>query len=153
MPIGHSDATSSGQLTVYKDIVTPSLDKVKEVLSTPLPANSRKPNLVPIYGQLSSDLITPSAAYLKVSAHFAAPNGETSSTQSFLFESAATERVGRYSFVGAAPRKVLTTGPGQPGGAVDPLPALQAELDEHIVAHVPGLRLPPLAGAEVPQHG
>ena len=97
---------------------------------------------MPVYGQISSDLITPSAAYLKVSAHAKSP-------YSCLFESAATERVGRYSFVAAEPRKVLETGPGFAGGATDPLPALEAELAKSIVAHVPGLQLPPLSGGAV----
>lgn len=130
----------------------PSLETVKSVLSgiaetaaaeaaKGAGSSYRRPNLVPVYGQISSDLITPSAAYLKVSAHAKSP-------YSCLFESAATERVGRYSFVAAGPRKVLETGPGF-GEACDPLPALEAELEQHVVAHVPGLRLPPLAGGAV----
>ncbi|OAA71196.1 anthranilate synthase component 1 [Cordyceps fumosorosea ARSEF 2679] len=122
----------------------PTLDVVRDVLRTPAPSpDSPKPTLVPIYRQISSDLITPSAAYLKVSAHFS-----SSPSYSFLFESAATEQVGRYSFVGANPRSVLTTGPGH-GPAVDPLPRLEAELARHVVAHVPGLQLPPLTGGAI----
>lgn len=130
----------------------PSLETVREVLAQVAttaqaeaakgPASTyRRPNLVPVYGQISSDLITPSAAYLKVSAH-------SGSKHSFLFESAATERVGRYSFLAAGPRKVLETGPGF-GEACDPLPGLEAELSRFVVAHVPGLKLPPLAGGAV----
>ena len=104
---------------------------------------TRKPTLVPLYRQISSDLITPSAAYLKISAH-----ANSSSNYSFLFESAATEQVGRYSFVGAGPRKVLTTGPGH-GDEIDPLPGLEEELSRHVVAHVPGLQLPPLTGGAI----
>lgn len=120
--------------------VVPSLETVKDILSAA--PSSKKPNLVPVYRQISSDLITPSAAYLKVSAHY------PSSDYSFLFESAATERVGRFSFVGAGPRKILATGPGF-GPECDPLPALEAELDQYTVAHVPGLQLPPMAGGAV----
>ncbi|CCF44572.1 anthranilate synthase component 1, partial [Colletotrichum higginsianum] len=109
--------------------VVPSLETVRSILSAPAATNgSKKPTLVPVYRQISSDLITPSAAYLKVSAH------HKDSDYSFLFESAATERVGRYSFVGAGPRKVLATGPGH-GPECDPLPALEAELAQHVVAH------------------
>ncbi|PHH65125.1 hypothetical protein CDD81_3256 [Ophiocordyceps australis] len=97
--------------------------------------------IVPSLDTISSDLITPSAAYLKISTH-------SSSDYSFLFESAATEQVGRYSFVGAGPRKVLATGPGF-GPETDPLPALERELERHVVAHVPGLRLPPLTGGAI----
>jgi len=99
------------------------------------------PNLVPVYAQISSDLITPSSAYLKISAHF-------KSELSFLFESAATERLGRYSFVGAGPRKVLKSGPGY-GEEADPLPALEAELAQSRVAQIPGLVLPPLTGGAI----
>ncbi|KAI0385388.1 anthranilate synthase component 1 [Hypomontagnella monticulosa] len=122
------------------DLVLPSLDTVKDILSKPT-TGPKKPNLVPLYGQISADLITPSAAYLKVSAH-------SKSDFSFLFESAATERVGRYSFVGAGPRKILKTGEGH-GESVDPLPALEKELSQHVVAEVPDLRLPPLTGGAV----
>ncbi|KAJ2973012.1 hypothetical protein NUW58_g9050 [Xylaria curta] len=123
------------------DVVLPSLETVQELLSQPSPPSSKKPNIVPLYGQISADLITPSAAYLKVSAH-------SKSDFSFLYESAATERVGRYSFVGAGPRKIITTGEGY-GESTDPLPALEKELAERVVAHVPDLRLPPLTGGAI----
>ncbi|KJK80910.1 hypothetical protein H634G_03443, partial [Metarhizium anisopliae BRIP 53293] len=118
--------------------IVPTLDTVRSIVERPHVGPGKKPTLVPIYRQISSDLITPSAAYLKISAH-------SSSEHSFLFESAATEQVGRYSFVGAGPRRILTTGPGY-GPETDPLPALEKELAEHVVAHVPGLQLPPLTG-------
>ncbi|KAI0517371.1 anthranilate synthase component 1 [Xylaria bambusicola] len=123
------------------DVILPSLETVQEILSQPPPPTSKKPNIVPLYGQISADLITPSAAYLKVSAH-------SKSDFSFLYESAATERVGRYSFVGAGPRKVITTGEGH-GEAIDPLPTLEKVLAERVVAEVPDLRLPPLTGGAI----
>jgi len=97
--------------------------------------------LVPVFAQISAEFITPSAAYLKISAH-------SKSDHSFLFESAATEKVGRYSFVGAGPRKILKTGEGH-GPQVDPLPALEDELSKCRVAHIPGLSLPPLTGGAI----
>lgn len=106
--------------------------------------SGRQPTLVPVYRQISSDLITPSAAYLKVSSQASSSDNE----YSFLFESAATEQLGRYSFVGAGPRKVLTTGAGF-GPDTDPLVGLEKELSEHVVAEVPGLKLPPLAGGAI----
>uniref|UniRef100_A0A0B7JLS4 Anthranilate synthase n=1 Tax=Bionectria ochroleuca TaxID=29856 RepID=A0A0B7JLS4_BIOOC len=125
-----------------RDIV-PSLDTVRQVLTTARSSSSkRQPNLVPVYRQISSDLITPSAAYLKVSA------ASKDDNYSFLFESAATEQLGRYSFVGAGPRKILTTGPGY-GEETDPLRGLEKELAEYVVAQVPGLKLPPMAGGAV----
>jgi anthranilate synthase component 1 len=116
------------------------LETITDILSKSI-GKSHAPNLVPVFAKISSDLITPSAAYLKISAH-------SKSDFSFLFESAATERVGRYSFVGAGPRKILKTGEGH-GDQVDPLPALEAELSKSRVAQVPGLELPPLTGGAI----
>lgn len=99
------------------------------------------PNLVPVYAQISSDVITPTGAYLKIAEH-------SKSEFSFLFESASSEMVGRYSFVGASPRKILKTGEGH-GPQVDPLPALEAELSKSRVADIPGLSLPPLIGGAI----
>ncbi|KAF7874314.1 hypothetical protein EAF04_002986 [Stromatinia cepivora] len=120
--------------------ISPSLAEISDVLSKSR-GNSYAPNLVAIYKEISSDLITPSAAYLKISAH-------SKSDHSFLFESAATEKVGRYSFIGAGPRKVLKTGEGH-GEEVDPLPALEAELSKCRVARIPGQKLPPLTGGAI----
>lgn len=50
--------------------------------------------------------------------------------------------------MGANPRKVLKTGPGH-GPETDPLPILEKELASHVVAHVPGLQLPPLTGGAI----
>lgn len=125
--------------TAFQDQIVPSLDTVKGVLASH--QGPRKPNLVPLYGQISSDLITPSAAYLKVVAH-------TGSPYSVLFESAASEKLGRYSFVGAGPRKILKTGEGH-GESCDPIPALEQELSQFVAAEVPDLRLPPLTGGAI----
>ncbi|KAL8365911.1 hypothetical protein RB595_004609 [Gaeumannomyces hyphopodioides] len=136
------------------DLVVPSLETVQQLLKSRVAGrDGKQANLVPVYGQISSDLITPSAAYLKVSAHYHAKAQASQPEQpeqlSFLYESAATERVGRYSFVAAAPRKVLRTGPGF-GVEADPLPALEEELARYTVAaDVPGLQLPPLAGGAI----
>ncbi|KAL5346071.1 anthranilate synthase component 1 [Pseudogymnoascus australis] len=118
----------------------PSLEVIRDVLAAPTKA-SQAPNLVPVYSQISSDLVTPSAAYLKISAR-------SESEYSFLFESAAAELLGRYSFVGAGPKKILKTGEGH-GPSVDPLPALEEELAKYTVAHIPGLVLPPLTGGAI----
>lgn len=68
---------------------------------------------------------------------------------SFLFESAATsETIGRYSFVGADPRKTIVSGPKH-GLEADPLPQLAEELAQYRVAQVPSLRLPPLTGGAI----
>jgi anthranilate synthase component 1 len=66
-----------------------------------------------------------------------------------LFESAATtETIGRYSFVGADPRKVIKTGPGH-GDETDPLPNLEKELAKSRVATIPSIQLPPMTGGAV----
>ncbi|KAK3332608.1 ADC synthase [Cercophora scortea] len=102
-----------------------------------------RPTLLPICISLPSDLLTPSAIYLKLSA------GSTAE-YSFLLESAtgSTETVGRYSFIGANPRKVLQTGPGY-DDVGDPLQALEKQLSEDRVISIPSLKLPALTGGAV----
>ncbi|MCJ1367028.1 hypothetical protein MMC16_006160 [Acarospora aff. strigata] len=121
--------------------IQPSLEAAREILSS-TKDSSQAPNLVPLSASIPADLLTPSIAYLKVSA-------KSKLKLSFLFESAATtETIGRYSFVGADPRKVLKTGPGH-GPETDPLPLLEEELSQCRVAIIPGLNLPPLTGGAI----
>ncbi|KAK2744031.1 anthranilate synthase component 1 [Myotisia sp. PD_48] len=122
-----------------KATVQPSIASVKDILahskSSPHP-----PNIVPITASIPADLLTPTLAYLKIAAN---------SKRSFLYESAATtETIGRYSFVGADPKKVLLSGPGH-GPACDPLPLLEQEVSQYRVAMIPGMILPPLAGGAI----
>ncbi|HCV28147.1 MAG TPA: anthranilate synthase component I, partial [Dehalococcoidia bacterium] len=49
------------------------------------------------------------------------------------------ENLARYSFIGAEPLEVLRTGPGQPGGEVDPLDVLKARMADISYAEMPGL--------------
>ncbi|KAJ6162978.1 hypothetical protein N7497_002957 [Penicillium chrysogenum] len=121
-------------------VTIPSLETARDVISKS--RNSAfPPNLLPVTASIAADLLTPTLAYLKIAE-------KDSSRLSFLFESAATtETIGRYSFVGADPRKVIKTGEGH-GPAADPLPYLEDELSQFRVATVPELVLPPLtAGA------
>ncbi|KAF2730026.1 anthranilate synthase-like protein component I [Polyplosphaeria fusca] len=121
--------------------VQPSLDTVREVLAGAI-KSPKQPNLIPIFSAISAEFLTPSSIYLKVSA-------KSKSRLSFLFESAATtETIGRYSFVGADPRKVLKTGAGH-GPEQDPLPILEAELAKSTVATIPSISLPPLTGGAI----
>ncbi|KAF2141398.1 uncharacterized protein K452DRAFT_288103 [Aplosporella prunicola CBS 121167] len=121
--------------------VEPSLDTVREVLSSYVKVPN-PPNLVPICSSISAEFLTPASIYLKIAA-------KSKSKLSFLFESAATtETIGRYSFVGADPRKVLKTGAGH-GEECDPLPALEKELAEVRVASIPTMKLPPLTGGAI----
>lgn len=117
----------------------PTVENVEEILSKSR-SSKHPPNLVPLCATIPADLLTPTLAYLKISAE---------SKLSFLYESAATTgTIGRYSFVGADPLKVLKTGPGH-GPSEDPLPLLQKELSGFRVATVPGLALPPLTGGVI----
>jgi anthranilate synthase component I len=119
--------------------IKPSLEEVRTILSKSKSSPS-PPNLVPLYAQIKADLFTPTQAYLKVS-HGA--------KLSFLYESAATTgTIGRYSFVGANPLKVLKSGPGH-GPEEDPLPQLEEELAKYRVASVPSLQLPPMTGGVI----
>ena len=108
----------------------PSLEEVKALAS--------QGNLVPVYRSINADLETPVSAYLKV----ARP------PFSFLLESVSGgERLGRYSFIGTEPYHVIKTGPGQPGGEVDPLRLVQAEMDRFRL--VPVANLPRFHGGAV----
>ncbi|KAF4342323.1 anthranilate synthase component I [Fusarium beomiforme] len=105
--------------------------------------STTQPTLLPVCASAPADLLTPSAIYLKLSS------GATAE-YSFLLESAtgSTETVGRYSFIGANPRKVLATGDGYEHTG-DPLKTLAAELSNDRVLDIPSLRLPKLSGGAV----
>lgn len=117
-------------------MVRPTLDTVETVLNHSR-SSQHSPNLVPLSASIPAELLTPTLAYLRISHK---------SQWSFLYESAATTgTIGRYSFLGADPLKVVTTGPVH-GIAEDPLLRLEKELSDFRVATVPGLDLPPLTG-------
>ena len=100
----------------------PSLEEVRSLAG--------QGNLVPVYRSINADLETPVSAYLKVAR----------GPYSFLLESVSGgERLGRYSFIGTDPYHVVKTGPGQPGGQVDPLTLVQAEMDKYRLIPVAGL--------------
>ena len=108
----------------------PTLEQVK--------AMAGRGNLVPVYRSINADLETPVSAYLKV----ARP------PYSYLLESVAGgERIGRYSFIGTDPYRVIKTGPGQPHGQVDPLTLVQDEMSKFKLVPVEGL--PPFHGGAV----
>ncbi|KAF1815569.1 anthranilate synthetase [Eremomyces bilateralis CBS 781.70] len=122
--------------------IQPSLATVRDVLSA-AERQENPPNLIPLSATLSAEFLTPSLIYLKLAAR-------AKTKSSFLFESAmTTQTIGRWSFVGVDPRKVLRSGPGQPVGPRDPLPVLEEELSRYRVASVPGVQLPPLIGGAI----
>ncbi|KAK7413308.1 anthranilate synthase component 1 [Neonectria punicea] len=122
--------------------IRPSVAEARNALNQAWDDTNR-PTLLPVCASTPADLLTPSAIYLKLSA------GATAE-YSFLLESAtgSTETVGRYSFIGANPRKVLKTGSGYDHTG-DPLRILEAELAQHKVLDIPSLRLPKLSGGGV----
>ena len=107
-------------------------------------------NIVPVYTDLMADFETPVSAYAKLSRN----------KPCFLFESIeGGERLGRYTFIGFSPRKILTCWPEHttiehPGGSVetidtpdDPLTLLERELESCRPVALPGM--PPFMGGAV----
>jgi anthranilate synthase component 1 len=105
----------------------PSLAGVREL--------ARDHNLIPLHETFIDDCQTPVSAFLKL---------RDPTQPSFLLESAEQGRVGRYSFIGVRPRKVLRWSLGDPG---DPYALAAAELGRFRAAALPGL--PPFAGGAV----
>jgi anthranilate synthase component 1 len=107
----------------------PSLEVAREL--------ARHHNLIPLSATFIDDLQTPVSAFLKL--RDADPD-----QPSFLLESAEQGRVGRYSFIGYRPRKVLRWSLGDGG---DPYQLAADELARFTPAELPGL--PPFAGGAV----
>ena len=100
----------------------PSLEEVKGMAG--------RGNLVPVYRSINADLETPVSAYLKVAR----------GPYSYLLESVeGGERLGRYSFIGTEPYKVIQTGAGLPAGEVDPLILVEEEMSQYQLVPVSGL--------------
>ncbi len=109
---------------------------------------SRGASLVPVAKTLSADLLTPVGAFLSIAKR---------QKYAFLLESVeGGEKIGRYTFVGAQPRTILTARGrdltirrGQEterreGAVID---VLRHELRQHQTAHIAGL--PPFTGGGV----
>ncbi|HEX3689615.1 MAG TPA: anthranilate synthase component I [Solirubrobacteraceae bacterium] len=105
----------------------PSLAQVREL--------ARDHNLIPLHQTFIDDCQTPVSAYLKL---------RDPTHPSFLLESAEQGRVGRYSFIGFRPRKVLRWSLGDEG---DPYALAAEELRRVRAAPLPDL--PPFAGGAV----
>ncbi len=105
----------------------PTLEEVKQL--------AQPGCLVAVWREIVADLETPVSAFLKINR----------GGPSFLLESVeGGERLARYSFIGTAPYKVLTT---RAGDAADPLPAIERELDEY--RYIPVSGLPKFTGGAV----
>ncbi len=118
MAVAHAEAAAAG--------ATPSLGAVREL--------ARDHNLIPVRETFIDDCQTPVSAFLKLRERGPA----------FLLESAEQGRVGRYSFIGYRPRKVLRWSLGDAG---DPYELTAAELGRFRAAPLPDL--PPFAGGAV----
>ncbi|MBV9606347.1 MAG: anthranilate synthase component I [Solirubrobacterales bacterium] len=95
-------------------------------------------NVIPVRETFIDDCQTPVSAFLKLR------DEDPARPPSFLLESADQGRVGRYSFIGIRPRKVLRWSLGDGG---DPYELASAELKRVRPAPVPDL--PPFAGGAV----
>jgi anthranilate synthase component 1 len=96
---------------------------------------ARHHNLIPLHETFIDDCQTPVSAFLKL---------RDPTHPSFLLESAEQGRVGRYSFIGFRPRRVLRWSLGDPG---DPYALAADEVRRFRAASLPGL--PPFAGGAV----
>jgi anthranilate synthase component I len=105
----------------------PTLDETREL--------AVQHNLIPLHQTFIDDTQTPVSAFLKL---------RDTDRPSFLLESAEQGRVGRYSFIGYRPRKVLRWSLGDPG---DPYELAAAEVAAYTVPQLPGL--PPFFGGAV----
>ncbi|EST09923.1 Anthranilate synthase component I, N-terminal [Kalmanozyma brasiliensis GHG001] len=115
----------------------PSLEEVQAALLAPNPSG----NIIPVYTSLPSDLLTPVTAYLKLSS------GADITRRSFLFESVTGgEKIGRYSFIGSDPLKIIRTGPGLDATG-DPLVVIERELAPY--KYIPIQGLPTFTGGAI----
>jgi len=107
--------------------VTPTLEEVREL--------AREHNLVPLRHTFIEDCETPVSAFLKL----------RDDGPAFLLESAdQAQRLGRYSFIGFRPRKVVRWSLGDDG---DPYALAAAEVARY--SQAPLADLPPFAGGAV----
>jgi anthranilate synthase component 1 len=103
---------------------------------------ARGQTVVPVYRRLMADALTPVSAFKRIAG---------GAEWAFLFESVVGgERIGRYSFLGAGPFRIVEAmrdrvrsfTPGQPATETthaDPLKALEEELKAYRAPSVPGL--------------
>ncbi|TGZ83144.1 anthranilate synthase component [Ascodesmis nigricans] len=125
---------------VVKTRVQPDFATVAETVAATRNADpDSAPNVIPLVASMPAEFMNPSSAYLKLSA-------KSKKKESFLLESASSkETIGRYSFLGCDPRKVITTGNGH-GPDVDPLDVLEKELSQYRPVKFPGISLPTMNG-------
>lgn len=112
------------------------------------PSVPGKRNLYPVFKYVPHNDLTVHQAYLKL-----ARLNDPQRQPSFLLESALNQgSVGRYSFIGIRPKKIIRTGDDpakfEPEWTnVDPISVLEAELQQYHQVQLPGL--PKLSGGAV----
>ncbi|KAI8909968.1 ADC synthase [Powellomyces hirtus] len=112
--------------------VKPSLEEIRDLVG------QKTGNIIPVYSEISADLITPVSAYLRLAEN---------SDYSFLFESVTGgEKISRYSFLGASPYKVIRTGEKETVKG-DPLLVVEKELEN--IRYVPVAGLPEFTGGAI----
>src|SRR3954469_14217981 len=95
-PLYFSPQTLISSPFAFQLKLRPTLEEVQHLVQT------QQGNTIPVYATISSDLITPVSAYLKISDQ---------ASYSFLLESVVGgEKIGRYSFVGSGTRYFLFRG-------------------------------------------
>jgi anthranilate synthase component I len=121
-------------LAVAADAAAPAVRPSLEEAHDP----PRDHNLIPLRHTFIADTETPVSAFLKL-------RGRNPETPGFLLESAEQgQRMGRYSFIGVRPRKVLRWSLGDGG---DPYAIAEAEVERFSQAPLPDG--PPFAGGAV----
>ncbi len=125
----------------------PSLEEARELAA--------QGNVIPVRARFVDDCETPVSAFLKLRA------GEPEGAPCFLLESAEQGQVGRYSFVGIRPRRLLRLrgdgeleedgDPSAPDGSLRPAPDPYAAVAECLARYrlAPVEGLPPFAGGAV----
>src|SRR5712664_725291 len=89
--------------------------------------HAKRGNLIPVYREILADAETPVSAYQKL----------RKTGPSFLLESVeGGERIGRYSFLGANPGKIIRI---ERGDVTDPLNAVEQEMAKFKPVALPGL--------------
>ncbi|HEV2777611.1 MAG TPA: anthranilate synthase component I [Solirubrobacteraceae bacterium] len=133
MPVAADPPQSAGRSDALP--VAPSLDEVREL--------AREFNLIPLRHSFIDDTETPVSAFLKL-------RGRAPTSEAFLLESAERgQEVGRYSFIGVRPRKVVRWSLGDV--PTDPYAYAAAEVGRHRQAPWP--EMPPFAGGAVGYFG
>src|ERR1700689_3606883 len=123
MPVAAAEVSATGG-------ATPTLEEARVLAAA-------GHTLIPVSETFIDDCGAPVSAFLKL-------RDSDPAQPSFLLESADHGRVGRYSFIGFRPRKVLRWSLGDPG---DPYALAAAELGRFSPAPIDGL--PPFAGGAV----